>query len=193
MSADEKPSPETFRELLNEHKSDMRHLSKVSITFASVYFFTVAGVLALIGEVNSELLLPLVLVLFLISIAGLFIQIKHGLEFHYHARYAALLSCQLDAQAWLTRPFGVQTIFEKRLTNRIYNPLYWLVLIQILGIAGTASLLAVLLGIQEVVPIVLFLVIIIGSIWTYCHVESLTAEVDEEIEYRTGISFRKSS
>lgn len=119
-------------EVLNQHWTHARPVSKLSIIFLSIYFATFVGSFALVQQPSTNLVVPIAL--FGISFASVSIQIKYGLEFYQHIRLANVTGRILKIDNLMGRPLGIQTLQNEPKTPPLYSPQHWLVLIPTTGL-----------------------------------------------------------
>ena len=173
-------------ELLTQHWEHARHLSKLSLNFTSIYFVIMGGAFALSGTNPMRSLMVIFLVL--LSLAGVPIQIKHGVEYYHHVRYMNAIARSLEIEDWVGSPLEMHTNPKLIETSQLYSPQHWLLLIHITGFAGSMWLLVEILEGSPVLALTVFLVAFVAPVvYIVPTVVLKFKEIDEQIRDQTGV------
>jgi hypothetical protein len=126
----ETPSEKALLEALTQNWLHCRHLENERLNFTSVYSVIVAGVLAVLGQVNFKGYTYLLFFLLVLSILGLLFSSKIDLEFNNHMQKINTIVNELNLWGYM----GVPTSFSSKLlrpirSRHIFSAFYFLSII----------------------------------------------------------------
>jgi hypothetical protein len=98
---------DALRDVLDQHWQQLRHVEQLRYSFTNIYVVIVAGLLAVAvreGGPQDEYTAGFLIVL---SLVGIIINVKLGLEFYHRMTYVLALANRLGVEKEMGRPLGM--------------------------------------------------------------------------------------